>query len=267
MRLNNVFWSVTELARDLSGFTTDILAIGDSWFWYPMPGGSLISFIGDEVALKGHNILVAGNNGAEAYDYVRGKYRRQVKELLRLYGPGASAVLVSGGGNDFAGFNDLHPMLMPDCSAATTSEQCFRPGNDEGTYDFLLEKMYENYALLLSRIFKAVPSSAKVVLHCYDYAVPDGRGMGGGSAWLKPALESARVPKALHGSCIRRLIDGAHGVMQSIAVGTGGRAEVVDSRGTLASSDWANELHPRPKGFQKIAQVKWRPVLQGLGLA
>lgn len=267
MRYNNVYWSIEELRRSQDGFTTDTLAIGDSWFWYPMPGGSLVNFLGDLVAPKGRNILVAGNNGAEAYDYVNGKYRKQVKELLRLYGGSASAVLVSGGGNDFAGFNDLRPLLKADCSTAQSAADCFRGGNGDGTVGFLVEKMYEHYALLVTRILMAVPRSATILVHCYDYAVPDGRGVGGGPGWLKPALDSARVPTALQAACIRFLVDRCHGVLQRIAAGANGRVVLIDSRGTLAQGDWANELHPRPAGFRKIAQTRWRPALAALGLA
>lgn len=30
---------------------------------------------------------------------------------------------------------------------------------------------------------------------------------------------------------------------------------LVQTQGTLAATDWANELHPGPAGFQKLAQV------------
>jgi hypothetical protein len=267
MRYKNVYWSIEELRRSQDGFASDILAIGDSWFWYPMPGGSLINFIGDLVAPQGHNILVAGHNGAEVYDYVQGKHRRQVKEMLRLYGGSASAVLVSGGGNDFAGVNDLLPLLKPDCSGFHKAADCFKGGDGEGTLGFLMEKMYEHYALLVTRIFAAAPPTAAVLVHDYDYAVPDGRGVGGGRAWLKPAFDSALVPAALQADCVKRLIDRCHGVLQRIAAGAGGRVVLIDSRGTLSHADWANELHPRPAGFRKIARTHWRPALARLGLA
>lgn len=265
MKYKNVYWSRHAMDRDNT--TADILAIGDSWFWYPMPGGSLINFIGDVVRPKGHKILVAGNNGAEAYDYVKGKYREQVKGLLGFYGSSASAVLISGGGNDFAGFSDLRPLLNDTCQGATTPQACFRPGPDEGSVDFLASKMYENYALLVTRILAVVPVSAPILVHTYDYAVPDGRGVLGGEAWLKPALEDAQVPPGLHQPCINLLMDTAHSVLSRITQGAGGRVVLVDSRGVLGQQDWANELHPRPTGFKKLATQKWKPALQALGLA
>ncbi|HNV59210.1 MAG TPA: SGNH/GDSL hydrolase family protein, partial [Rhodoferax sp.] len=104
----NYYWDENLMKND--GKLPSILAIGDSWFWYPLPGGSLINYIGPVVEKKSHVILAKGMNGAEAFDYVDGKYARSVREALRLYGAGLSAAFISGGGNDFAGFNDLRPL-------------------------------------------------------------------------------------------------------------------------------------------------------------
>ena len=123
----NYYWDENLMKND--GKLPSILAIGDSWFWYPLPGGSLINYIGPVVEKKSHVILAKGMNGAEAFDYVDGKYARSVREALRLYGAGLSAAFISGGGNDFAGFNDLRPLLKDDCSAESTAKGCFRPGD------------------------------------------------------------------------------------------------------------------------------------------
>ena len=260
MKFRNVYWSRTAL--DLDQARADILAVGDSWFWYPFPGGSLINAIGALVEPMQHNILVAGHNGAEAYDYVKGKHKRQVDELLRRYGSGARALLVSGGGNDFAGFNDLRPMLLDDCSACRTARDCFIAGDAEGTEAWLMQRLHENVALLIHRALRVMPADAAVVLHSYDYAVPDGRG----EPWLQPALLDARVPPALQHDCIRLLVDDAAAAMQQLVDALPGRIMLADSRGTLDPADWANELHPKPRGFAKIAAGAWRPVLARIGL-
>ncbi len=51
----SIYWSEEELRRDNRMPT--ILAIGDSWFWYPFPGGSLASYLGPTVDCKDHVIL------------------------------------------------------------------------------------------------------------------------------------------------------------------------------------------------------------------
>jgi len=267
MRFKNVFWSKTSLdSAEPTGFATDILAVGDSWFWYPMPGGSLINFVGELVGPKGHNILVSGNNGADVFDYVEGKFKSQVSEMLRLYGSTASALLVSGGFNDFGAFSATEPLFKPDCSAETTAAGCFKPGNAPGTLTFMLDGLEQNYHKLTSRFLAVAPNFASVVLHCYDYSIPDGRGLFGPPGWLKPNLDASKVPLALQADCIKQMIDGL--LQRQLAVAAAQpRVKVIDSRGTLVHAEWANELHPTAEGFMKLAQQRWQPTLAALGLA
>src|SRR4051812_21659925 len=115
---DNIYWHEPLMRQD--GVVPSILAIGDSWFWYPLPGGSLANSLAKIVAPAQHTILTFGNNGAEAFDYVDGVYAPLIQNALARYGTGLSAVFVSGGGNDFAGMSDLRPILGLDCSACAT---------------------------------------------------------------------------------------------------------------------------------------------------
>jgi hypothetical protein len=89
----------------------------------------------------------------------------------------------------------------------------------------------------------------------------------GRKAWLQPALIDARVPPTLHEACIHHLIDAFFDLLSAITEGDPDHLLLVDSRGTLAPQDWANELHPKPRGFKKIVQQRWQPVLKNAGLA
>jgi hypothetical protein len=84
MQYENVYWDEVLMKSD--GYYPSVLAVGDSWFWYPFPGGSLLNHLGPIVATREHIILAYGNNGAEAYDYVRGTYARQLGTALDLIG-------------------------------------------------------------------------------------------------------------------------------------------------------------------------------------
>jgi hypothetical protein len=260
MAMGNVYWNDFEMSQD--GRFPSILAIGDSWFWYPFPGGSLLSHLGPLVETKGHTILAIGNNGAEAVDYTSGKYRKLVNNALNIYGDASlSAVFVSGGGNDFAGFNDLRPLLHGDNSNAQTAEECFLPGAEWPSLGWLVNHVYESLAILIGRILIASPH-AIVVLHNYDYAIPDGRGVFGGDGWIKEALVRTSVPIEFHRGCVRHVID-RFSDMQNVLVQSGrGQIVQVDGRGELSENDWANELHPNGDGFRKLAQKRWRPVLR-----
>lgn len=50
MKFENVYWDAGLMADD--AHSASILAIGDSWFWYPFPGGSLLNPLGRVVAGK-----------------------------------------------------------------------------------------------------------------------------------------------------------------------------------------------------------------------
>jgi hypothetical protein len=266
MNFQNVYWDWPSMQDD--HHSASILAIGDSWFWYPFPGGSLVNRLGPLVAPKEHFILAVGNNGAEAYDYVHGKYKNVVTTALNFHGDALSAVFISGGGNDFAGLNDLLPLLNADCSAARNPEECFKSSDVEGTLQGLMKRATEDYQLLIGQILMKCPSAVKIFVHNYDYALPSGKGLFGHSSdWLKPALDDAKVPGRLQDGCIRFIIDRFSDMLTDVQTQGDGSVVFVDSRNTLTPADWANELHPTPAGFQKIAQGKWQPALKNQGLA
>jgi hypothetical protein len=264
MAQTNIYWYEPSMVSD--GVVPSILAIGDSWFWYPLPGGSLATSLARLVAPREHTILAFGNNGAEAFDYVNGVYADRIERALERYGDGCSAVFVSGGGNDFAGFNDLRPILGLDCSACATADACFNHGTLAGDIEELFDRVQAYHIELIDRVAARVPAAARIFVHNYDYAIPTGKGVIG-KGWLRPALASARVPEALQAPCVRLLIDEFSRCLAALEARYAGRVVFVDSRGTLTPGDWANELHPRRSGFDKIARERWRPALVAAGLA
>jgi len=259
----NVYWD--EAAMHAAQATPTIVGIGDSWFWYPFPGGSLINYLGELVEGKEHVIFAVGMNGAEAFDYVEGKYKDQVIRALKLYGRTLSGVFISGGGNDFAGFNDMRPLLNLDCVGAKKAADCFRSG--DGGLGAFLDRMEQYYRTLIGLIYTYTSLDCLIVMHTYDYAIPDGRGVFGGTGWLKPALDAAGVPENLQRDCVRYLIDAFHERLKTIASGDTAHLLVVDSSGCLVEKDWANELHPKGEGFKKVARERWKPVLERVRLA
>lgn len=266
MNFDNVYWDWDSMKND--NHFPSILAIGDSWFWYPFPGGSLANQLGPLIKDNQHFVLALGNNGAEAYDYVHGKYSKAVRTALKHHGSALSSVFISGGGNDFAGFSDLRRLLKFDCSAAQTADECFKGGNQEGTVNWLIKKTGDSYQALIGRILSSTNTQATVVLHNYDYALPSGKGLfGRNSSWLKSALDDARVPDTLQQACITLLLDRLTAELQKLTRIDPARIFLVDSTNTLNESDWQNEIHPKPAGFKKIAEQRWLPVFQNIGLA
>lgn len=258
------YWHASQLAED--GVMPGVLAIGDSWFWYPFPGGALLHHLAPYLRRRERIVFAVGHNGAEAADYVDGVYREEVAQALKLYGDGLTEVLISGGGNDFAGFNDLRPLLRSDNRDATTAAECFLPGNEWPSLGWLLGVVQDSLSRLIRQIQASAPR-AHIYLHNYDYAIPSGKGVLGGEGWLLPALERTFVPPELRQACIRHAIDGLSDVQQALTRTFGGTVTQIDSRGTLSAGDWANEMHPTGKGFEKIVRERWVPVLAERGAA
>lgn len=261
--MSTFYWDESLMQNDNK--TPSILAFGDSWFWYLLPGGSLINYLGPMVGNKSHTILAKGGNGAEADQFVNGKYAKIFTESLRGYGAGLSAVFLSAGGNDFAGFPDLRPLLEDDCSGKVSERDCYRSGKDG--LQGLMDKLEEDYRKLIGLIYTHTKPACKIIMHTYDYAIPNGKGVFGGEAWLKPALESAKVPSLLQAKCVMLLIDSCYEMLTRIAKTDKSHLIVVDSRGTLSAREWANELHPTGGGFKKIAKQAWEPILKAQNLA
>ncbi|XDF34406.1 SGNH/GDSL hydrolase family protein [Paracidovorax avenae] len=259
-----VYWSQEELQQVPANAT--ILAFGDSWFHYPMYGGSLVNSIGDLVKSSGRRILVTGKNGLEIRQFSQGFWQKRFRNVIRLYGSTCEAILISGGGNDFAGFDDLRPLLNGNCKTAQTAQECFRPGDGEFTLKDLEYKVYRSYAQFITEASLTIPASAKFFVHNYDYAPVTGKGVFGKEGWIRPALEDAQVPPGLYDACVKLIIDGHSRTLDTLQKALPDRVVFIDGRGTLQPEDWANELHPTGQGFAKMVQVRWKAPLDQAGL-
>lgn len=236
-----VYWDESLLAPD--GESPDILAEGDSWFSYWIPGnGNLIDRL--DKALGGDEVILSlAQPGDEAIKMLQGTSRWELQESLKAYA-GLKVILFSGGGNDIAAKN-LLPMLEPDCSGAAKTEDCFRDGQP----DIRLAQIEHAYRDLIT-LRDVYRPNAVIVTHNYDYAVLGKKLLW--MAWLDPYMQLAGVPKKLRTGIVAAFIDGL-GAMFTRLQGPG--FEYVKTSGTLKPADWSNELHPNSKGFGKIAKL------------
>jgi len=255
------YWDENELFN--SGDQATVLAIGDSWFWYP--ANNLLNPINNMLDLLStdyHAMLVRGHNGADTNELLKEPvYNKVLQDIATVggYGKTLKAVLLSAGGNDFAGKNDMTSILNSDCSTATTAEECF----DSTGFDKLADKLNTNFRKLIDPINTALPECV-IFMHCYDYVVPDGRDFFGLGQWLKFPMELCKVPETLQKGVTDRTIDRLAEVIENIAANNP-TIEFVDGRNALVHADWANELHPTPSGFTKIAKIAWQPALKRRG--
>jgi hypothetical protein len=237
-------WMTAEHARP------DILAEGDSWFSYWIPGnGNLINQI--DLVWKGrYNILDIAYPGDEAIKMLDGNSYWILQETLRQY-DSIKLLLFSGGGNDIAAKN-LLSLLEADCSGATDVSECFRDGEPDGRLA-QIEHAYRDLVTLRDMY----RPEAVIVTHNYDYAMLGKKLLW--MAWLDPYLQLASVPRRFRAGIVAAFIDGMETMLNRLAATTSG-FEFVKTSGTLGPGDWANELHPTAAGFKKIANC-FKPVL------
>jgi hypothetical protein len=261
--MGHIFWNDLSRLQD-SGETVDVLATGDSWLHYPF--NNLVTPLHE--ALERPTIYVIGENGARADELCQGSWLANLRKMLSWY-PQIRLVCISAGGNDFAGVGDLDDkILATDCSAATSLADCYRAGEPDGVFA-AVEAAYRS----LIEAIGALRPDVKVLVHNYDYAIPDGRALPGVRSWLKLPMDNARVPTAgaprdgLRREIVSDLIDRFTLRLDSLESSSSQPVELVWSAGTLADTEWANELHPKPSGFAKIANDCWSgPARHALGL-
>jgi len=251
-----------------------LLAIGDSWFWYPK--NNILQALVEHPRLKDpfRNIQLLGYNGAKLEQYVFGKYaRRLTKELQPENRKYYSAVLVSGAGNDAV---DYRLGLFRNCSAAGSAEQCI----DANGMNALMSKVGTALSALIYQVRRAFDQDGlqpDIFLHAYDYPIPDGRGFSLAALkvtgpWLAKAMDDSCVPDDmdLRRAICRTLIDRLYDEFTLFA-DPAKKIHLIDSRGCLVAADykddWDNELHPTRQGFRQIVDERWMPVLAGLGYA
>jgi hypothetical protein len=254
-----------------------ILAIGDSWFWYPK--NNILQAVIEHPALKDpfRTIQMLGYNGAEIKQYVgAGKFAAEFQRELR---PDAcqyySAVMISGAGNDAV---DYKLALKADCTGLSVAADCIDPHGLDG----LVRDISGSLGVMIHDIawaFGKQNRMADVFVHGYDYPVPDGRGfsLAGldiAGPWLKPALDSAKVAAnnmPLRTAVCRLLIDELNATFARFDSPPQG-IHYIDSRGVLRQdanykADWDNEMHPTFAGFKQVVDKKWIPVLRREGYA
>jgi lysophospholipase L1-like esterase len=195
-------------------------------------------------------------SGGQLYDF-----SRCVEKVLQT-GVVPRAILLSGGGNDVAG--DEFGVLI---NHATSSIAGLNNSILTGIID---ERIRDAYATVLSAITSICEGLAgrpvPIVIHGYDYMVPDGRGFAGGwgplpGPWFEPGFRrkgyAAMAPRK---EICNTIIDRFNAMLSGIA-GKSPFTHVryLDLRKTLSTGDsykdwWANELHPTPKGFDAITK-------------
>jgi hypothetical protein len=246
----------------------DFLAIGDSWFDYPLNGNDP-SFTSTDIIAQ---LKQLGSPPPLVLNYaLYGQattsvltYENQQNIIDAVTDPsqwvnGApDGILVSMGGDDLVG--DQFAIYL-DYEGS---------GLDATRFQGALASVRASY-LDLFALRDAVLPGKPIIGHCYDYAIPNGVPALCAGPWLQPSLEFSGYDLAEGLAIVSSMIDGFYAMVSALAGDAANNFVLVDTRGTLqrvsgAADGWANELHPYPAGFSLLAE-KFLPALQALSSA
>lgn len=244
----------TRVARTLSEYPDYIPTIteGDSWFAFPgllwrrnIVGHLQRTF---EARLA---ILTMAHNGDTVGEILTGKQKRKLRYALR-HRFGFRILLFSAGGNDIV---DAMPDLLHEKCPGVSWRNCI----DESVLTDTLRDIRTGYERLL-RLRDRHNPDCHVFTHAYDFPTVNGEPIRIlGKPVQKPPLsvEFARKGfknRADQRAIVRFVLSEFHTMLYSVQMNAINPCTVVDTRGTLHSSHWADEMHPSDRGFGLIAQ-------------
>ena len=252
-----------RLRRAVGGPATAgvLVAEGDSWFDYPF--NDILSLLEDQ---HGYDVESVAHKGDRVEEMAYGggqldELTRRLEKLLRQ-GIMPRAILLSGGGNDVAG--DEFGMLLNHAGSAISGL------NDQVVTGVIDQRVRLAYVTILNAVTHVCQARLErtlpILVHGYDYPVPDGRGFLGGwwflpGPWLEPGFREkgfARLPQRI--TLAKQLIDRFNAQLRAVAaLSAFPHVTFVDLRGTLSiGADyrtwWDNELHPARLGFERVTQ-------------
>ncbi|MFO1337347.1 MAG: hypothetical protein U1F53_03790 [Burkholderiaceae bacterium] len=259
-----------------------LLAEGDSWFddlsrADPQARHSLLARLeDDDHGFRIESTAQAGDSLKDmASDAQIAGFTARLRRMAALGRP-PQAILLSAGGNDVVQQN-LPPLLLPASKPGRCRldmgvvRQRIEGRNEKG--HMVDGDMAAQLRTLLGAYHRIVEATlgyrVPVVLHGYDYPVPDGRNAFGVPrsplSWLYPGLMARGYTELRDGATVmQQLIHRLNRMQDRIArefCAQGLPVAHADLRGTLSVEtaggayqvDWANELHPTEAGFAKLA--------------
>ncbi len=233
-----------------------LVAEGDSWFDYPGP--DILSLLERNYGYEVEDVASPGDR-IQDMAYNEGqleKFTRKIEKVIRG-GNMPKAILLSGGGNDVAGKE--FAVLLNHASAP-------KPGlNIPLVKEIVEERIKDAYVTIISAVTqvckKRLGQRIPILLHGYDYAVPDGRGYLWFGPWLEPGFrEKGYQNMNQRIAMVQDLIDRLNNMLLGVSkISDFKHVSHVDFRTTLPNDStykkwWDNELHPTDRGFELVAK-------------
>ncbi len=218
-----------------------IVSEGDSWFQYPTTLQDTIDHL-----MKDHAILSLGAAGDELKDI-----RRQREIVFHMQREGASALLLSAGGNDLFD-NGQIANLIEDPMVGDTAHDLVG-----ARFQTFMDKMVEQYLDLFRKVHTALPH-ALILIHGYGPAFPRN------GKWIEKPLRAKGIPKPLQHEIIKLMVARFNQTLSNLA----SRAEFHGKLMHVNVSDigdkpnqWHDEIHLDDKRYALVAD-RFRQVLK-----
>jgi hypothetical protein len=228
----------------------NLFADGDSWFDYPLPPtgrNDVIRSIGSHGKPQ-PLILNLAHYGDEARDLLGVKRRQRIIDNLSDVENGCfDAILFSGGGNDTVG--DQFCLWVQNYVPGMTPSQGINVQRLAAVLG-VVRSAFEDLIAIRDKILPQCP----IFIHAYDFAVPTNIGICDNliGPWLKPSLVNRGWTDPAAGTLVvKEFLLQFHSMLTQVTAAYK-NVICVETQGTLAPGDWANELHPTPQGFDKV---------------
>ena len=246
----------------LASLPLDFLAIGDSWYEYPIYDNGPIpaeARIVAQVKLGSMgtppaSILNQALHGQTTRDMLALESQENLISLLEDPGQWLNqdtglpdAILVSAGGDDLVG-NQFVTLL--DYAGGGLNATRFQGALDSVKASYLGLFAFRD-------IFAA---GVPIIGHCYDYAIPNGAvSICVQNAWLQPSLDFSGYDYAQGPIIVSQMIDQFHDALAGLASDPTNNFTLIDTRNTLTRNatqplGWANEIHPYFTGCTALAE-------------
>jgi hypothetical protein len=239
-----------------------ILIEGDSWVSHPFLSNLALQI--DQLGNDDFAIL----NLALPGDTAKRMFERSSKQLKRMgqlihdkrFGYEFDMLLISAAGNDIVG-SEIVDFVDKHNTDGRTGKQLVN-----ADFDRMMKEVVKNYENLIklrdkSKINKTTP----IVCHCYSYLKPRkvGTKLFGamfGKGWVKQHLDKLDIPQSGQQEIIIEMLDRFYNSIKALE-STYDHFMVVDTRKALWKNGKPNvsmfhdEIHPKGKGFRKVARV------------
>lgn len=242
-----------------------LVAEGDSWFDYPL--FNVLDQLQDRHGFRVESVAHRGDTvESMAYDTPQLARVARLFERLAAERVPPRAILLSAGGNDVAG-SELRTLLNHAASGLPPLNEKIVAGVIDERLRFALASVIATLTEMARDHFRR---TVPVLVHGYDYPIPDGRGWMGGAwflpgPWLQPSFHGkGHVDLARNAAVMRDLMDRFNAQLASLPSFPGlAHVSYLDLRGTLTASlergawkqSWGNELHPTKDGFAAVARL------------